>query len=383
MTMMTEVKNSDPTTTTLRSSAEFPSISVILPVRNEEPYLARTLDMLLAQDYPAAHREFLVVDGESTDRTPKIAQSYADRDAAIRLLSNPRRWSSAARNIGIRASQGDLILIVDGHCQIHGNQHLRHLANAFASDQVACVGRPQPQDVSQASCLQQGIALARASRLGHHPDSFIYATRPRIAPAHSVAIAYRRWVFDRVGYFDENFDACEDVELNHRVDRAGLSCLFDPRVAVHYHPRGSLRGLFRQLARYGRGRIRLARKHPDTWNWKSLAPAAWLLFIAFAPTALWLPTPVAAMIGIGLLIYALAVLGMSLYLALYQSHDGTPAQSPSGRRGLSLANRQIALLFWLPWIFLVIHAGSGYGILSELVWPRRPDHHEDPWKQSK
>ena len=76
-------------------------------------------------------------------------------------------------------------------------------------------------------------------------------------PPHSVAIAYRRGVFEKVGLFDERFDACEDVEFNHRVARAGLRCWFTPRVGVHYYPRSSLSGLFRQMVRYGRGRVRL------------------------------------------------------------------------------------------------------------------------------
>ena len=79
-------------------------------------------------------------------------------------------------------------------------------------------------------------------------------------PPQSVAIAYRREVFDRIGLFDERFDACEDVEFNQRADEAGLTCFFTPRVAVHYHPRSTLSGLFRQMARYGRGRVRLARR---------------------------------------------------------------------------------------------------------------------------
>src|SRR5207302_8409198 len=138
------------------------------------------------------------------------------------------------------------------------------------------VGRPQPLDVSRATPLQRAVATARASRLGHHPDSHIYSDREGFVPPQSVAVAYRREVFERVGLFDEAFDACEDVELNHRVARAGLRCFFTPRIQVRYQPRGTLAGLFRQMVRYGRGRVRLLRKHPDTFSLKSLAPAACL-----------------------------------------------------------------------------------------------------------
>ena len=58
--------------------------------------------------------------------------------------------------------------------------------------------------------------------------------------ASGVAVAYRRKVFDLVGGFDERFDACEDVEFNHRIDEAGLNCWFSPEIAVaiaEYHSR--------------------------------------------------------------------------------------------------------------------------------------------------
>ena len=86
--------------------------------------------------------------------------------------------------------------------------------------------------------------MARSSWLGHHPDSFIYSKEERFVPAISVAVAYRRDVFDKVGFFDENFDACEDVELNHRIDKNRLKCYFTPSITVQYCPRKSLGGLF-------------------------------------------------------------------------------------------------------------------------------------------
>src|SRR5262245_55988865 len=175
----------------------------------------------------------------------------------LRVLDNPGRLSSSGRNAGIRAARGDILVIVDGHCELENKTYLRELANAFEQSGAECVGRPQPLDVSAATPLQQAIAAARSSRLGHHPASHIYSNAPGFVRPQSVAVAYRRSVFGTIGMFDESFDACEDVEFNHRLDRAGLRCFFTPKVAVHYFPRSSLRGLVRQMIRYGRGRVRL------------------------------------------------------------------------------------------------------------------------------
>src|SRR5207245_2641608 len=101
-------------------------------------------------------------------------------------------------------------------------------------------------------------------------------------------VAYRREVFETVGLFDERFDACEDVDFNHRVEQAGFRCFFTPRVRVRYFPRSSLTGLFRQMERYGRGRVRLLRKHPETFTLAGLLPGAFVLGTAAGPALAWL-----------------------------------------------------------------------------------------------
>src|SRR5439155_2553685 len=197
---------------------------------------------------------------------------------------------SAARNIGVRHARGDYVVIVDGHCELHNRDYLRDLIDVFDRHNVECVGRPQPLDVSGASLLQTAIALARGSRLGHNPGSHIYSNEGGYVPPQSVAVAYRRDVFARVGYFDEAFDACEDVEFNHRLARAGMRCYLAPELAVRYHPRNSLAGLCYQMLRYGRGRARLLLKHPDTFAVGPLVPAAFVLTLA-ASLALGLVAP--------------------------------------------------------------------------------------------
>jgi succinoglycan biosynthesis protein ExoA len=324
-----------------------PLISVIVPVRNEERYIRYTLEQLLAQDYPADRFEVLVADGRSDDATRAVVSSLVERCPNVCLLDNPRCWSSAGRNAAVRAARGDILLLIDGHCEISNPHYLAELAGAFARSGADCVGRPQPLDVAGASPLRRAIAAARSSPLGHNPDSFIYSSQEGFVRPQSVAIAYRRAVFDRVGLFDESFDACEDVEFNHRVDRAGLRCFFTPRVALRYQPRGTLAGLFRQMARYGRGRVRLLRKHRETFGVGCFVPAAFVLGLVAGPFAAllspWLAAAYAAAVGV----YLVTVVVASLCLT-------AKARDPR-------------LLPWLPAVFFAIHAGAGSGILLEAV----------------
>ncbi|MBI2826659.1 MAG: glycosyltransferase [Planctomycetia bacterium] len=335
--------------------ARRPLVSVIVPVRNEERFIGRTLDALLAQEFPEDASEILVVDGQSTDRTVHVVRQYAADHARIRLLDNPKQWSSAARNLAIAASHGAFILVVDGHCELTDRNYLKKLVDAFTRSGADCVGRPQPLDVSGATPLQRAIAAARNSPLGHHPDSYIYSQTGGIVPAHSVAVAYRREVFDKVGVFDERFDACEDVELNHRIDRAGLRCFLSPDIALNYVPRGTLRALFRQLARYGKGRVRLARKHPDTISLSTFLPVMLVLALLAAP-------------GIGWLV----PFGPAITLAL----AGTYAVAVLAGSGMAMAQCDSPrALAWIPLVFPTIHVGAGCGMLYELFFPRRTAAH--------
>jgi succinoglycan biosynthesis protein ExoA len=326
---------------------QWPFVTVIVPVRNEAPFVRGTLDQLVSQDYDPRRFEVLVADGRSDDSTREIVRAVQERHPNVRLLDNPRLLSSAGRNAAIRAARGDILVVVDGHCELDNPNYLSDLADAFERSGAECVGRPQPLDVTQATLVQKAIAAARSSRLGHHPDSHIYSSGEGFVRPQSVAVAYRRTVFGTVGMFDESFDACEDVEFNHRLDKAGFRCFFTPKVAVRYFPRNNLTGLFRQMIRYGRGRVRLLRKHPETFTVPGFVPAFFLIGVLFGPLlALFGKWPALAYTA-GLVLYAATVVLVSLAIAVR-------ARSPR-------------LLSWLPPVFGAIHCGAGAGILLELL----------------
>ncbi len=323
-----------------------PFVTVIVPVRNEERFLAATLKPLLLQEYPTDRYEILVIDGQSEDDTTGIVSRLQPEFPQLKLLDNSCRLSSAARNIGIEHGRGDYVVVVDGHCELRSLTYLSDLVAAFERTKADCLGRPQPLEVQWATPIQRAIALARASRLGHNPGSHIYSDRGGYVKPQSVAVAYRSSVFARIGMFDERFDACEDVEFNHRLDAAGLTCYFVPELAVHYRPRDSLTGLAWQMQRYGRGRTRLLFKHPETLTAPSMVPALFLVGLATS-FGLGLFAPLFAMIFcLVALIYSAAVAGAAIWLA---------------GRGRAA---ELAVLF--PAVFLAIHVGAGWGVLAEM-----------------
>ncbi|MBO0700629.1 MAG: glycosyltransferase, partial [Zavarzinella sp.] len=199
-----------------------PRVSVIVPVRNEAGHIRDILLDLAGQEFPAADFEILVIDGRSDDRTRAVVREVQLSVPNLHLFDNPKRLASAARNVGVRHAAGEFVVIVDGHCRIRDPHYLSRLVEAFKISGADTLGRPQPLRADDSTPFQRAVAAARRSWLGHNPNSAIFSDIAGFVPADNVAVAYRRDVFDQVGLFDESFDACEDVEFNTRVRRAGL-----------------------------------------------------------------------------------------------------------------------------------------------------------------
>jgi len=324
-------------------------ISVIVPVRNESKQIREVLEGLCRQDYPRDQYEVLVIDGMSDDGTAAIVEAMRAEYPQLELHPNPRKLSSAARNIGVRHARGEYVIVVDGHCTIADKQHLRKLERAFVTSGADTIGRPQPLVTCRPSGIQRCVSIARSSWLGHNPDSPVFSRRELFMSPQNVAVAYKRELFDEVGLFDESFDACEDVELNTRLARAGRTCWFTPDIAVGYTPRSSLAGLFYQMIRYGRGRCRLARRHPDSLTLPALVPVALLVWLAVGGLAAALSVWAAWAFAATMLVYATVV----------------------GMETLRLIASRFELGYVrVPAVFLTIHLGFGWGFLRELVRPR-------------
>jgi glycosyltransferase involved in cell wall biosynthesis len=325
-----------------------PFISVVIPVRNEEKHIATVLDELIDQDYPPDRFEIIVTDGNSTDRTVSTVNKIA-RSTGVRIvcLPNPAQLSSAGRNVGVVNSSGEYVLFVDGHCRIMSRSLLRDLATIFEESRADCLCRSQPLDAPDLTPMQKIIADVRGTALGHGLDSTIYSQNLHgfIDPTSSGA-AYRRDVFDSIGLYNENFDACEDVEFNYRVKKQGFSSYIDPRLKVHYYPRASLSGLWKQMARYGRGRFRFVREHPDALSVGQLLPPAMLGWFIAAGIVSVFSSLVAKVLLTSLMLYAGMVLAFSISLGVR-----------NGWRHFVIA----------PAVYPTIHFALGYSFCVEAI----------------
>ena len=326
-----------------------PYISIVMPVRNEARFIAETIGQLLRQDYPSDKYEIIVADGMSDDGTQALVEEMAEQHSQIRLMNNPLRRSSSGRNIGFRTGQGDYFLIVDGHCYIPDDQLLRNVADCFKKSGADCLGRPQPLDPPGLTGFQKSVALARASRLGHGGDSLIYAGQEGFSSPVSNGASYRREIFGKVGYVDEQFDACEDVEFNYRIDQAGLTCYTSPKLTVRYYPRENLRKLFLQMVRYGEGRFRFIKKHRNALTINQLIPAGFVFLFSLL------------LLSLGLF----AITGIAAPLILISIPYGFYILMICCEALRMLIRNGIKHALPIPVILCVIHFALGYGFLKE------------------
>jgi len=241
-----------------------PLVSVIIPVRNGADSIGSCLTSLAAADYPADRREIVVVDNGSTDRTAEIVRGFPVRY----LTALERRGAPAARNVGIRAAQGEILAFTDADCAVTKGW-LRAIARAFEQPDVGAVAGeilPYPPTTP---------AERYASRVRHLSPQR-YLARPRLPFAVFANLAFRREVFDRIGLLDEKLFQGDSTDFCTRFVRGtGWKLEYVPQAVVFHHHRATTRDFLAQQWNYGRGHALLYIKYRQEipWGWRQSALA--------------------------------------------------------------------------------------------------------------
>jgi succinoglycan biosynthesis protein ExoA len=247
------------------TSSEHPTVTIAIPVLNEEAHLGACLDSVEAQTYPNII-EVLVVDGGSSDATAGIATSRPN----VRLLDNPRRVQAAALNIALGESKGSVFVRVDGHCEL-APDYVECCVSALAETGAAMVGGPMRP--SAEGWKQRGIAAAMSSRWGAGPAKFHVGSSASGWTDTVYLGAFRTTDSRDAGGYSEDVGVNEDAELAIRLARFGGVWL-DERIRSTYIPRTSFSALARQFYRYGASRAATVRRHPESLAARQLAAPA-------------------------------------------------------------------------------------------------------------
>ena len=321
---------------TVRRSA--PHVSVILACRNEQIYIERCVRSLLDQQSPDGGFEIIVCDGQSTDGTRETLDRLAGQHSLIRIIDNPHRIVSTGLNAGIAAARGRIIVRVDAHTS-YAPDYVRQSVAVLEETGADNVGGPW--HAVGRSDTSRAIAHAFHSRFGS--GGALAHNRAYEGPVDTVYLGcWRRTLFDRLGGFDEELVRNQDDEFNLRIRRNGGTIWQSVRIRSSYHPRSSLRDLFRQYMQYGYWKVRVIQKHGIPASWRHLVPAAF----------------VATWIVLGLLSWALpAARSAALVLGALYAAGLLVAAAVTARAS------EWRLFPLLPAVFLCFHVGYGVGFL--------------------
>lgn len=327
------------------SRDDTPFVSIIIPCRNERDRIGPCLESLLTADYPADRLEIIVADGMSDDGTRDEVARYAAADPRIRLLDNPRRITPTALNLAIAAAHGDVIMRIDAH-NTYPASYVSALVDWLGRSGADNVGGVCVTVPGGPGVVARAIAVALSHPAGVGNSHFrIGTSEPRLVDTVPFG-CYRRDVFERIGFFDEDLIRNQDDELNMRLIRAGGKILLVPEVVTSYHARDSLRKLWRMYYQYGYFKPLVARKLGGIFTWRQLVPSAFvlalagsLLLSALVPAGVWL-------LAVLVVAYLLAVLLVAARVAM--------------RHGLAVA---LAFCAAIP----VLHFSYGIGFLKGIL----------------
>jgi hypothetical protein len=256
-------------------SDSYEPISVVMPVLNEERYLADAVQHILSQDYPA-ELEVVLALGPSKDATNEIAGRLAAADPRVICVDNPTGERPAGINLAIKTSRHAIIARVDGHALLPRG-YLRLAADTLAETGAMNVGGIMAAE--GVSPFQQAVAWAMTSPFGVGAARFHTGGEPGAVDTVYLGV-FRREAVERVGGYDEEFLRAEDWELNHRIRQTGGTIWFQPAMRVTYRPRSTVATLGSQYFNYGRWRRVVVRAHAGTVNLRYLAPPVAVALIA-------------------------------------------------------------------------------------------------------
>jgi glycosyltransferase involved in cell wall biosynthesis len=319
-----------------------------MPIRNEAGFIERSLGAVLAQDYPAGRMEVLVVDGMSTDGTRELVRAMDEKypDISVNLLDNPDQIVPTAMNIGIQEARGDVVVRVDGHCEIP-EHYVRTCVDTLQETDADNVGGMQKPEGE--AFMERAIAVATSTPLFIGNSHFRYAEEQRYVDTVYLG-AYPREELERIGMFDDELIRHQDYELNCRLRNSGGKILYLPELEVTYAPRSSWWGFAKQYFQYGFWKVRVMQKTADAFQIRHFAPTMLTLFVLGGLfLTLLLPFEwVGWLYGAGLALYLAAAVGASVLVAARRD------------RWLHLPV--------LPLIFATIHLGWGSGFWWGMVW---------------
>jgi len=214
-------------------------VSVITTTKSKTKNIVRLVQSLYPF-YDKLH-EFIIVDAG----TPDIYDITLDSFNFPKIVNGIGSTRGGGKNTGIKKATGDVVIFLDDDVEVT-KSWLSEFTKSLKQSDIVAGWSPNPT----------GKSLPRVSIDVEGQD----ITLP------SCNIAYKKKVFDKVGFFDEGMVTAEDIDFNYRCIQNGFVIEYNPRMKVLHHHRSTIGGFAKQAFWNGYGRRQLNNKHPELKN---------------------------------------------------------------------------------------------------------------------
>ncbi len=233
-------------------------ISIVIPTYNRKKVLKRCLQLLFAQEFPSSEYEIILVDNGSTDGTDKIVASLSS-SCSFTYLVEPRRGPHIARNRGIKAARGEIIVFVDSDILTPPGFLMEHLKfHEIYGDKVIVSGPA----VRTSNLMDDFSDIEKRKR----KKKFFDWSGPSLITSN---LSVRREHLLKVGGFDEEFEGMgwHDWDLGLRLIKSGLTPKRNlDAIVYHYKEKREstdLSELLKKRIERGRNAVLYYKKHPS------------------------------------------------------------------------------------------------------------------------
>ncbi len=333
-----------------------PPVTVIVPCRNEERFIATCLDSVLANDYPKDRLQVLVVDGMSDDGTRRIVQEYTRCYPLVELLDNPKKSIPAAMNAGISRAKGHVVIKMDAHSTYQPN-HISacvHYQEEYGAENVGGICQILPGAETN---MGRGIVLALQHWFGSgNAHIKVGVDKPTWSDAAAFG-CYRKMLFEKVGLFNEKLQGSSDLDMNVRIRSMGGRILLIPEIVISYYSDATLSAFWKHNFADGVWATYVLKFGSKAWSWRHWAPLAFMGSL------------------LGCLLFSLAT-PYFVYLAAMIAGAYIVANLAASAQ-IGLRERALPCLPILPVAFAARHIAHGMGALFGLVLVLLPG---EPWK---
>ena len=211
-------------------------ISIIIPIRDEENYIKECIESIINFDYPKEALEILFIDGMSEDNTLDIIEQYQDKYPYIKVIENIKKIVPTAMNIGLKVAKGNYICRLDAHASYPTNyiSKLLKWSQKLDADNVGAVCITK---VKSNSYIARAIQFVMSDKFGVGNSLFRIGVKKEMEVDTVPFGFYKKDIFDKIGFYNENLVRAEDIELNKRLKRAGGKIYLVPNIECTYYPR--------------------------------------------------------------------------------------------------------------------------------------------------